>query len=608
MFSREWSYNLKDSHLRQGLLTLAIVCAAVCIACGTPKPASPPPATDETPSAALTPLPPASPAQAETVSPALPPLPPALSPVGPETAADGPETAGTFVRYTGPPILERQILDADIIARVRLHSVGLADVTHDDKGVECTFSRLPGWLPPQPAEGGEAPTGMSGYYTEGVAYTFDVIEYLKGSGDDQLSVLDSHWSRKRPECRERFGTEQEAIEAAAPELEEGRRDTSIEGRETIIFLVANQHPDNSTYAYELMHADPYRDPYEHRDPYVWAQPAWMPGAEVTSGEPVHGETAGSLIFKSATPDARATETAAPSTLAELRTLVAEEVEDYERGAAEHGESAYKDCLSAKYYLVQQARWGLGYKKRDYDMASGLPAGAEVIDPEVYGPNSGTTNPPIEYMGGRDAHLFNTDPDIFHTERPLPQGEYRFFYWSAPFAWMTICGADEFPEAMKTASERFIHVAAPEGVLHEAFFDPVGGGKSVGAGGADGVLKPAEFTLNGSQTTIRRIEWESDRVVMRLEPDDNALADHHVDFIALDGSVSLRLDFDDAVEATLGGAPALAWGVCDQPWSDGDLLMLRIRKSEANLTGATGDTDCLPTPAADDTATTTPTQN
>ena len=389
-------------------------------------------------------------------------------------------------------------------------------------------------------------------------------------------------------------------------MELGRRDTSIEGREAIIFLVANQHPDNSAYAYELMHADPYRDPYQHRDPYVPSRPAWMPGAEVTSGEPVHGEAAGGLIFRSVTPDTQATETAAPSTLAELRTLVAEEVEDFTTGAAEHGESLYKDCLAAKYHLVRLARWGLEYKRLDYDIESGLPAGSQIIDPEIW---SGTrSNPPIEYMGGRDAHLFNTDPAMFHTERPLPQGEYRFYYWAEPFAWMTICGADEFPEAMKTAREDFVHVTAPEGVLHEAFFDPVASGEAVGASGADGVLKPAAFTLNGSQTTIRRIEWESGRVVMRLEPDDNALAGHHVDLIALDGSVALRLDFDDAAQATNGGAPALAWGVCNQPWSDGDLLMLRISRSEANLTGATRDADCLPPPAADDTATTTPTQN
>ena len=604
MFNRKWSFNLKDSHLRRGLLTLAAVCAAVCIACGTPKPTPPPP--EETPSAALTALPPASPTQAEPVPPALPPLPPASpplapaspSPVGPETAADGPEAAASFVRYTGPHILERRILGADVVARVRPHSVGLADVTHDDKGVECAFNGHMGWRPkPIDLNVSETRIFTSGYYTEGVAYTFDVIEYLKGSGDDRLSALDSHWSRQPPECRERFDTEEAAIAAGA--LEVVQRHTGLEGREAIIFLVANRRPEGSVYAYDLTQSDSYMS----------FQPAWMPGAEETSGEPAHGEAAGGLVFRSVTPDTRATETAAPRTLAELRTLVAEVVEDFTTGAAEHGESLYRDCLVKKYADERRARWGVGYGRKDYDVASGLAAGAEVIDPEVYGPNSGKTNPPIEYMGGRDAHLFNTDPDIYHTERPLPQGEYRFYYKSYAFAWRTICGADRFHDAVKKSFEVFVHVTAPEGVLHEAFFDPVASGAAVGAGGGDGQLKPESFTFNGSQTTMRRIEWESGRVVMRLEPDDNALADHHVDFIALDGSVALRLDFDDAAEATLGGAPALVWGVCNQPWSDGDLLMLRLRESEANLTGATGDADCPATPparppAVEDTATPT----
>ena len=148
-----------------------------------------------------------------------------------------------------------------------------------------------------------------------------------------------------------------------------------------------------------------------------------------------------------------------------------------------------------------------------------------------------------------------------------------------------------------SSEDFVHVTGPEGVVHEAFFDPVASGASIGAGGADGVLMGvwphSAFPLNGCRTTIRRIEWESGRVVMRLEPHDNALAGHHIDFIALDGSVALRLDFDDDAEVSNGGAPALVWGVHNQPWSEGDLLMLRISRSEATLIGATGDADCPP---------------
>ena len=619
MLNRDWSYSLKNGHVRQGVLALAAVWAAVCMACGSPEPTPPPSAAEEAPSATMTAVPPTPPARAEPTTQATPALPP-LPTAGPARAgtptAQPPPTAvavapggtASFRSYRGPPILEERILVADIVARVRLHSVGLADVRHDDKGVECIFYPFLGWRLPLTDQGGESPTVTSGYYTEGVAYTFDVIEYLKGSGDDQLSALDSRWSRKQPACRERFDTEEEAMAAAAPELEQGRRDASIGGREAIIFLVANQRPEGSAYAYEFTHADLYY--YQRRDPYLSSQPAWMPGAEESSGEPAHGEAAGGLVFRSVTPDTRATETAAPTTLAEQRTLVAEVVEDFTTGAAEHGERLYRDCLALKYYQVQLDRWGLEYRRKDYDMASGLAAGAEVIDPEIYGPNSGKTNPPIEYMGGRDAHLFNTDPDIYHTERPLPQGEYRFFYWSAPFPWMTICGADEFPEALKTASEKFVHVTAPEGVLHEAFFDPVVSGEAVGAGGGEGVLKPAAFTHNGSQTTIRRIAWESGRVVMTLEP-HFALTGHHADFIALDGTVSLRLDFDDA-EATSDDGPVLAWGVCAQPWRDGDLLMLRIRESEGNLTGATRDADCpttattTPSSDADEPATTTTT--
>ena len=72
-----------------------------------------------------------------------------------------------------------------------------------------------------------------------------------------------------------------------------------------------------------------------------------------------------------------------------------------------------------------------------------------------------------------------------------------------------------------------------------------------------------------------------------------------DFIAKDGSVALRLDFDDASETGSGASRALRWNVCAQPWSGGDLLMLRISENPADLTSATLDADCsaLPAPGA-----------
>ena len=62
-------------------------------------------------------------------------------------------------------------------------------------------------------------------------------------------------------------------------------------------------------------------------------------------------------------------------------------------------------------------------------------------------------------------------------------------------------------------------------------------------------------------------------------------------LALDGTAALRLDFDDAVEVEDGEEGMLTWGVCERPWSAGDMLMLRINRSGPDLTGATNDTDC-----------------
>ena len=120
------------------------------------------------------------------------------------------------------------------------------------------------------------------------------------------------------------------------------------------------------------------------------------------------------------------------------------------------------------------------------------------------------------------------------------------------------------------------VTAPEGTVHEAFFDPVVIGAAVGADGSRGVLKPASFAIEGVGTTdIKRIRWESARVEMQIDPPGRPTG-HHIDFIALDGTVVLRLDFDDAVDVVEEGRThALTWGVCERPWNDGDLLMLRI---------------------------------
>ena len=198
------------------------------------------------------------------------------------------------------------------------------------------------------------------------------------------------------------------------------------------------------------------------------------------------------------------------------------------------------------------------------------------------------------MGGRDQDLFavvTTTPEgfpnqVLHhvvTARPVPAGEYRFnIHVLRPDE--LICGG--WSEFVKNSGGTYLTVTAPAGTLHEAFFDPVDIGTAVGADSSDGVLKPAAFTVGGANTTISSLKWESGTATMTLDP-STSLAGHAVDFIALDGSVSLALSFDDA---TQGGGGALTWSVASQPWNAGDLLMLRIRSTANDHHAAHGHAD------------------
>ena len=120
----------------------------------------------------------------------------------------------------------------------------------------------------------------------------------------------------------------------------------------------------------------------------------------------------------------------------------------------------------------------------------------------------------------------------------------------------------------------VTVTAPAGTLHEAFFDPAAIGAAVGADATNGVLKPTAFTVGETATQITGLKWENNQAVLTLSP-HASLAHHALDFIELDGSVSLTLKADDAtVDATAG---THTWSVADQPWHEGDLLVLRIRE-------------------------------
>lgn len=208
--------------------------------------------------------------------------------------------------------------------------------------------------------------------------------------------------------------------------------------------------------------------------------------------------------------------------------------------------------------------------------------------EVFGYDHHFRGPQYDrfWVSGADAELFEAviiDDDnspatgyyaAYNSARPLPAGVYYIGYESQGYRQIPCnFGVDDSGGIPATVT-----VTAPAGTLQEAFFDPVSIGTGVGADASNGVLSPTSFTVDGTSTALENLKWEGTNVTLSLSP-YASLAGKVLDFIALDGTVSLSLSADDAtVDATAG---TFTWAVATQPWSDGDLLMLRIREVVAS---------------------------
>ena len=248
-------------------------------------------------------------------------------------------------------------------------------------------------------------------------------------------------------------------------------------------------------------------------------------------------------------------------------------------AAGGGSETFRECLYQKYKWEREVRYRkeqLGgvyyYERHDQTIGSGLLAGARVYAGLYDGHLAETppTNPGEFRLVGRDAQWFSVNwPGRVTSMRPLPEGEYKFYYSYRPQRYI-IC--DAHPEEELKRDEIFVTVTAPAGTVHEALFDPAAIGTAVGADAANGVVEPAGFTVGGTATTITGLKWESGVATMQLSP-AASLSGYDIDVIELDGSVSLTLSVADAT-SNAGGT--LTWNVADQPWHAGDQLMLRLR--------------------------------
>ena len=274
------------------------------------------------------------------------------------------------------------------------------------------------------------------------------------------------------------------------------------------------------------------------------------------------------------------------TLSELKTQITELEKEV---AAGDGSMEYRRCVYLKYEWERQVRYWMAregkyfYKRYDHDLGSGIPTGSSVYMYEYaqfhvdgYGPTLPSKYEGMMWIEGRDKDLFSVRyPGEVSTARPLPKGEYRFYFNAVPRDYVICRGK---PKEERERDEHFVKVTAPREALHEAFFDPVvnTSTSAVGADGSLGVLKPTDFRVTGysgfrrvtSTTTMKGLYWENNKVRMEFagRAPQMELSIGFMDVIELDGKVSLTLDFNKSSLSSDGRS--LSWDASKQPWKAG----------------------------------------
>ncbi|MXY45493.1 MAG: hypothetical protein F4Y44_00605 [Chloroflexi bacterium] len=470
-------------------------------------------------------------------------------------------TASSAPNPYGPLSLDERIFFADVIAIVLPISTEAGVLTVDGLNSETLYSPV-------------------------VQSRFEVIEYLKGDGDSEIIV-------DKKDLRALVSSDEQALQTAENEV--SAQLSELGSGDAVVFLQLLEH--NSDFVLDTTLKSSGGD---------WRQHNSQTGLFSVDGD-VGGASATFSIASGLGTSASAGSEA--FSIYELRERIKAMDTLLREG---EGIEGWKECIKSKLLYANYLRTYRATHGEDPPdtaelgpLPSGQPAGFTVHSGHRIGIGYDK-----EWLSGDDSRFFKVllleggqiiSPDYWATRdqvttyyieiratRPLYSGLYEIDrYGQDP---------EEIPcEFVQPPSTWRFTFESAEGTLHEAFFDPVALGDAVGADGASGVLKPVSFALDGSGATIERIDWIDGQVRMSLAP-HTALPDHHIDFIALDGSVSLQLDFDDAVEVEdTDGNRTLVWGVCEQPWNDGDLLMLRISESPADLAGVTFNADCAPSP-------------
>ena len=464
--------------------------------------------------------------------------------------------------FGGPTTLEENIAQTRVIVRAHMQSVDAVVTTLDQ-----------------------------GHHEVWLEFNFNALEYLKGTGATQINAV--------VRVPVEYDTAMEARAAGPASL--ALHDSQWDNRDAILFLW-NSHGVENSAKLHLGYIGPTNDP--HDDIYSIAsqiRKKWLPatdisGASGTSGTkdppafllnlPPTGAGGGAWGQSGGTPTI---------TLGALKAKIAAIDQEVVAGG---GSEAYRVCIAYKHTwqrLVQRNKeanfpdGGYYYRRSDVELGSGQPAGSRAFT--SYGSQKNAeaiaagAPPPTEPWGmglllDNDADLFTSTtewPSHVQTNRPLVAGVYRFFYGYVPQV-AIICNGE--PEEELKRQEVFFTVSAPEGTVHEAFFDPMATGNATGYFNAGDALSDADFTVGTDNTavSIQSLKHQGNVVTLEISPYHN-LAGLTLDFLALNGATALTLATSGATQNSEAGT--LTRSVTSAPWEARDLLMLRIRGNDAS---------------------------
>ena len=466
-------------------------------------------------------------------------------------------------QFNRPPTIDWQIVDSTTIVVATLQSI---------------------------TAGTETVPGTPTQYIPKHILMFQASQYLKGSGPTEFTVEVADRSKDG----RKYGIESSALAEAIRTLTE--RNTEWDDHPGVLFLegpvasaIGGDEEDTSrsagsgtTQVFNLTNNDlTNQSSFEYTIDTL--NRSWLP-AETSSTSGGSSDSGG--VRTTETQKFITDGTVQPPPVVSISDLQTRINEIQAMLDAGDGSETYTNCVNEK---VKRPWWYANWNPRatpfEGTLDSGAPAGAEfdVINASA-GQNDAEYGDKERYFLGERAHLFHVqhfDDDAkpsngysysFRATRPLIEGEYEL-------------RSHLHLKAQKICNDRqgyddpgyftwVVTVTAPAGTLHEAFFDPVTVGTAVKADSSNGVLKPTSFTVGSTATDLTSLEWASNQVVLTLDP-HVSLSGHVLDFIELDGSISLSLSATDAtVDSTAG---TYSWPMTSQPWENGDKLMLRIRE-------------------------------